>query len=253
MKDLLSQLLLPIPILFLLILSAICCFKTKRKKTAYILIGNTILILLAITTFPIPNLLVKSLECHYSQISDGVLKDLPDSCNIMVLGSGHSDDKDLSPNNQLSLKALGRLMEGIRIQRSLPGSRLILSGYEGRSQISQAMVLYRTALLLSVDSSSMQILPTTINTYMEATEYIKVYGKENHLVLVTCAIHMPRAMICFNEAGIKPLAAPTNFILKKGTRKNPWKWFPSSRYPIMMDAVIHEYLGIAWTELQPNK
>lgn len=250
MKDLLSQLFMPIPILFLLIISAAFCFLSKRKNKGYIIAGIFTTVFLVITTFPLPNLLVKSLEGRYPQMSDKKLKDLPHSLNIMVLGSGHSDDKSLSPNNQLSLKALGRLIEGIRIQKSLPGSRLILSGYKGQSEISQAMVLYRTALLLGVDRSSMQMLPTPTNTYMEATEYAKLFGKENQLIIVTCAIHMPRAMICFKKAGIKTWAAPTNFILKKGTRKTYWKWFPSTRYPVMMDAAIHEYLGMAWTKLQ---
>lgn len=63
----------------------------------------------------------------------------------------------LSANNQLSTTAVGRLTEGIRIHRMLPGSRLILSGYGGDSNVTQALVLYRTALLLGVDSATMSI------------------------------------------------------------------------------------------------
>jgi len=202
---------------------------------------------LIISTPLIPKLLVRSLENKYPQLSDESIKNIPDSCDIIILGGGHSDDKDLSPNNQLSTNALGRLVEGIRIHKMIPGSRLILSGYRGRSELSQAGILYRTALILGADSSSMVMQPLPANTMMEAEEYSKNFRSANNLIVVTSDIHLPRAMLLFKKAGLDPVAAPTNQIIKYGSVKYPWRWIPSSGYISMMESVIHEYAGILWS------
>jgi len=252
MREFLSMIIMPLPILFLLLLAAFIFFKLNRKQGGRLLLWTSGIWFLIITTAPVPKGLVKSLETQYTQISDTVLKELFDSCDIIVLGSGHSDDKNLSPNNQLTKAALGRLIEGIRIHRLIPGSRLILSGYKGTTELPQALVLYRTALQLGVDSASMSMLPLPINTRMEAEEYIKNFGKRNNLVLVTCAIHMPRAMKLFKKAGLNPIPGPTNFILKQGLPRNSWKWVPSPAYTNMMEAAVHEYVGMLWMFLGGN-
>jgi uncharacterized SAM-binding protein YcdF (DUF218 family) len=144
------------------------------------------------------------------------------------------------------------LIEGIRIHKLIPGSRLILSGYSGRSELPQALVLYRTALMLGVDSASMSVLSLPVNTLMEAEEYIRNFGKQNDLIIVTCAIHMPRAMMLFKKEGLNPIPDPTNYVLKHGSQKNPWRWLPSSAYTEMMEAAVHEYIGITWICLGGN-
>jgi uncharacterized SAM-binding protein YcdF (DUF218 family) len=247
MHAFLSLIIMPLPILYLLLIVAFIFFISNQGKT-----GSTFLVLagiwlLIISTPFIPKALVKSLESKYPQLTDESIKNLPDSCDIIVLGGGHSDDKDLSPNNQLSTTALGRLAEGIRIHRMIPGSRLVLSGYRGESELSQALVLYQTALLLGVDSAlmTMQILPS--NTRMEAEEYAKNFGTGNDLIVVTDDLHMPRAMMLFQKAGLNPVASPTNQILKYGSHKYRWRWIPSSGNIGMMEAVIHEYVGMIWT------
>ena len=70
-----------------------------------------------------------SLERSYPPLTD--LNSLSNDIDvhIMVLGSGHTSDPALPANNQLSHNALGRLAEGIRLHRLLPGSKLITSGW----------------------------------------------------------------------------------------------------------------------------
>ena len=246
MREFLSLIIMPLPVLYLILVIAIILFISGHKRTGKILFIIAGIWFFIITTPMIPRTLVKSLENKYPQLTEESIKNFPDSCDIIILGGGHSDDKELSPNNQLSNVALGRIVEGIRIQKMIPGSRLILSGYRGRSEISQASILYRTALILGVDSASMvmQILPA--NTRMEAAEYIRNFGSEKKLIVVTSDIHMPRAMLLFKKAGLSPVAAPTNQLIKYGSVKYRWRWIPSSVYIMMMEVVIHEYTGILW-------
>ena len=193
-----------------------------------------------------PRALVKSLENRYPHLTEEAILSLPDSCDIIVLGGGHSDDISLSANNQLSTTAIGRLTEGIRIHRMLPGSRLILSGYGGDSQVTQAMVLYRTALLVGVDSASMAVQEKPANTGQEAEEYVKNFGSGRKLIVVTNDIHMPRAIRLFRKAGVDPVPAPTNQVIKYGSKKKI-PWLPSAGYISMMEETMHEYAGILWT------
>jgi len=246
MREFLSILIMPLPVLFLVLITVIILFLSGRKKPGKILLIIAVIWFFIISTPLIPRLLVKSLENKYPPLNADLIKNLPDSCDIIILGGGHSDDRELSPNNQLSTAALARLVEGIRIHKLIPGSRLILSGYKGRSEISQAAILYRTALMLGVDSASMVMQTLPANTRMEAEEYAKNLRSENKLIVVTSDLHMPRAILLFRRVGLDPLAAPTNQIIKYGSVKYPWRWMPSSGYISMMEAVTHEYVGILW-------
>jgi uncharacterized SAM-binding protein YcdF (DUF218 family) len=246
MRAFLSFIIMPLSVLYLLMIGAFICYIFNREKTWKVFLIMTGIWFLVISTPLIPRTLVKSLESKYPHLKDDTIKNLPDSCDIIILGGGHSDDKSLSPNNQLSTVAIGRVVEGIRVHNLIPGSRLVLSGYRGNSELSQAVVLYRTALLLGVDSASMklQILPS--NTRMEAEEYAKNFGTRNELVVVTDDIAMPRAIMLFRKAGLNPIAAPANQILKYGSLKYRWSLTPSSKNIWMMEEVIHEYVGIIW-------
>jgi uncharacterized SAM-binding protein YcdF (DUF218 family) len=249
MREFLSLIISPIPVLYLLLLAGFVLFGLKRKRIGKIFVLIAGVWFFIITTPFFPKIIVSSLESKYPQLSDSLIKNFGSPCDIIVLGAEHTDNKNLSPNNQLSLIALSRLTEGIHIHRMIRGSRLILSGYGRRSSLSHALVLYRTALILGVDSASMAIQPFPSNTRMEAEEYVKNFGVKNNLILVTSAIHMPRAMLNFHKEGINPIAAPTGFILKNGSQKYPWEWMPFSDNIIMMEESIHEYAGIMLTKI----
>jgi uncharacterized SAM-binding protein YcdF (DUF218 family) len=249
MREFVSLMINPVLILYFLLLIGLVLYMLKRKRTGKIFFTIAVLWFVIITTPFLPKCMIKSLESKYHQISDSTLANISDSCDIIVLGGGHTDDKSLTPNNQLSLQALSRLVEGIRIHRVIKGSRLILSGYIGSSELPQALVLYRTALILGIDSSSMAIQTEPSNTKQEADEYVKNFGTKNNLILVTSASHMPRAIYLFRKAGIKPIASPTNYILKYGSNKYSLDWIPYSGNIGIMEEALHEYIGTLWAHL----
>lgn len=246
MRTFLSNLIMPLPVFYILLLAALVFNLLKKKKTSRAFIYIAATWFLIISTPPVPRALVRSLENRYPHLAEEAIKKLPDSCNIIVLGGGHSDDMSLSANNQLSTTAVGRLTEGIRIHRMLPGSRLILSGYGGKSELTQAMVLFRTALLLGVDPSTMAIQEKPANTRQEAEEYARNFGTNRILIVVTDDMHMPRAVKMFRIAGIDPFPAPTNQVIKYGSKKRI-SWFPSSHYISTVEDAVHEYAGMVWT------
>ena len=70
---------------------------------------------------------------------------------VVVLGAGVSADNKIPPNAQLSITALARLVEGIRIHNALPQTRLVLSGGLMSNNVSEAEAMAKTALSLGID------------------------------------------------------------------------------------------------------
>lgn len=202
-----------------------------------------------ISTPFLPNLLVSELENRYEVFKTDNLNSSCESVNILVLGGGHTNDIRLPDNNQLTSEALGRLIEGIRLQQLLPESNLITSGAGINNGISQAEVLKRTALMLKVDTAKIQMQITPINTWMEATEYKHIYNDTAQLIIVTCAVHMPRAMYLFQHVGLKPMAAPTNHMIKKSNKSVFWLRETGSASIRKMEKATKENIGILWYKL----
>lgn len=249
---------MPVPILYILIVVSIIFFIGKKRSYGYVFMLLAGLWFIIISTNVIPCWLTANLENRYVQVPDSALKKYS-AFNIIVLGAGFSDDISLVPNNQLSREALGRLVEGVRVFKKAKGDRqkptgnnldyninLIVSGEKGEFKISQAEVLKKTAIILGVDSSNIGMLTKTVNTRNEAEEYVRNYGIGKKLVLVTDAIHMPRAVNIFTYAGITVIPAPANFVVKHGSVQNFWRWIPSAENIKMMEAAMHEYIGMLW-------
>jgi len=248
MRALISHFILPLPIFWILLLTALILF-IRKKKLSRIAFGFSLLWLFIVSTPFLPDLLVKHLEDQYSVISKEAIKNTKGPVHVLVLGSGHTDDEKLSPNSQLSESALARLCEGIRIQRLIPGSTLISSGYGGSNEMSNALVVARTAILLGIDPNAVKMQENPENTFQEATNYKEVFGDTGTLIVVTSAAHMPRSIYLFKKTGLNPIAAPANFLVKKGTKKPPYYWLPSSGNIEKMESAIHEYIGLLWYRL----
>ena len=67
-------------------------------------------------------------------------------------------------------------------------------------------------------------------------------------LLVTDAIHMPRAMLLFQKAGQKPIAAPTNHLVKSKQKQDISDWGPSALNIEKMEYAMHEIFGLAWVK-----
>ncbi len=244
MPSLLKSLLSVLPLFWLLLAAAFLFHFRGKRRTARWLLGLAVAGLLLASTGPVPRLLIRSLESRYEAFQGPLSREVDETLHILVLGGGHTSDGRLPANNQLSTSALGRLIEGIRIHRQHPGSLLILSGFPGRDPVSNAEVMYQTALLLGVTAESMIIIPEPENTRQEALAYRERFGHSHPLIIVTTATHIPRAMIWFRKAGLDPIPAPTNHALKQSPTARPRWWLPSPENINLVDRAIYEYAGI---------
>ncbi len=142
-----------------------------------------------------------------------------------------------------------RLTEGIRILRMYPGSKLILSGYDGGSGVSNARMMAKVALALGVSKSDIILLETAKDTWEEARQ-AAAFVKQRQVVLVTSASHMQRALNEFHSAGVKPYPAPTNFLAHANITQGWERFTPKGKYLEQTERYWHETLGLVWQSLR---
>ena len=167
---------------------------------------------------------------------------------ILVLGAGETVDPRVPPNDQLNDAALSRLVEAVRLLRALPGTKLLLSGGIGGKE-KHADRLGAVATILGVKPDEMELDRTAWDTEAEAAQLAARIGRAPFL-LVTSAVHMPRAVGLFRHAGANPIAAPTQHLTLDAPGFNPLELFPAPMPLRELDAGWHEYLGIFWSKLR---
>jgi uncharacterized SAM-binding protein YcdF (DUF218 family) len=162
---------------------------------------------------------------------------------ILVLGGGHSIAPDLTPADQLSTDALTRLSEAIRLHRLLPGSKIVFSGSSISKRTTQAQMLGMAAIDLGVNSSDTLLSMLASNTEEELTNFKTRFGTQK-LILVTDALHMPRAIKQGFQRGLQPIPAPTNHLMKMDQERSNFDFIPSAQKILFCQRLLHEYFGL---------
>ena len=151
-------------------------------------------------------------------------------------------------NSQIRAATLGRVVEGVRLYNTMPGSKLLLSGGRGFDPVPEAEVMARTAVLLGVRPQDVRLEPDSRDTADQAELIAKMVGRER-FILVTSAAHMPRSMALFKKCGLQPIPAPTDFRAPAAQRFFSGRFFPRASSLEEVNAAVHEYLGLAWAWL----
>lgn len=197
---------------------------------------------------PIPDYLIGTLESKYPIHT----RPTPGNANkihyVIVLGGGCIADTRFPSTSQLNMISLVRLVEGIKVYRENPGSKLILSGGNVLGTPASATIMKTVAVDLGVDQNDI-ILEKQSNDTRSSVLFLKqIIGNAPH-VLVTSAFHMPRSMLLFQKAGLSPIAAPTNHMIKNKNGVRVGAFFPYATNMKKTELVAHEYLGILWAKI----
>lgn len=220
-------------------------FFRRRFREAKALIFFGILLLAVLSIGPVSNMLTAPLESRYPPLD---LKDPPrDISFVVVLGGGLAGDDQDPAGACLSRASLARLIEGIRIYRIYPGSRLILSGGKVFAQVSEGEVMAEKARSLGVSGKDIIMESSSPDTESQA-RLIKPLVKDRKFIIVTSAIHMQRAMGLFRNEGMEPVAAPTDYLPKAAG--DPRRYIPQTAALGKSEAAINEYLGMAWAKIR---
>lgn len=246
LKKVLSSLLMPLPAMLIIGIAGLMLIMfTRNQKTGCFIVLFSFIGIFLIAFQPVSSRLLMPLERQYTAFFP-----VDESIDyVMVLGSGHVVDDEIPPTSELSRTGLMRLTEGIRIMRIYPGSKLILSGYSGGSEVSNARMMAKVALELGVAKSDIILLETAKDTWEEARQ-AAAFVSYKKLILVTSASHMERALNEFHAAGLNPYPAPTNYLAHQNVTQ-PWvKYTPKAVYLEQTERYWHETLGRLWQTLR---
>ena len=244
LKKFLGTLVMPVPLTLLLLIWALLLLLRRKTRWIGIIIVALATALLIFTSYaPLNRPLMASYETaipayqQTEQIVDG----------IVVLGSWHQSATGQPLTSQVDSTGIVRLVEAIRIHRLNPGSKLIFTGHAGLSEdpVSYPEKLKELAIALGVPKTDIITLAGPQDT-MEEAQLIAARYPNQHLVLVTTAAHMPRALGLFNHFGLQPVAAPTGHFTKP---RHSWFTFPSAHTLANAEYWLHEELGLLWSKL----
>lgn len=248
-KKLLAPFLMPVPVcLALLVAGLLLLWLTRRQRAGKYLVTAGTLLLVLLGYGLVSNRLLTPLERQYPPVADaraaaGRVR------WVVVLGGGSHSDRGLPEGARLTEASLARLVEGVRLQRQLPESRLLLSGGSVFGSQPDADTMRALALDLGVEPSTLVLDAASPDTETQA-EVVRAQVGTEEFFLVTSASHMRRSVALFRKAGTNPIPAPTHFLTQESRGLSPGDFFPGSGGLRRAETVAYEYLGLAWAKLR---
>jgi uncharacterized SAM-binding protein YcdF (DUF218 family) len=237
-KKIVGGLLSPLSLcLALLCLGLALLWATRRQKAGKILVtlGTCLLALLSYPYFP--EMLLRPLERKYSPVRNpaAITSQAP---------AGHLVKWIVVLDGIMQ-----RTVEGIRLYKELPGTKLILSGGPVFGLPAGSEEMARVGLTMGVNPRDMILESQSRDTEDEARLIQKLVGQDK-FILVTSASHLPRAMTIFRQHGMDPIPAPTDYLVQESPGLHPGLLLPNARTLWMAEIAVHEYLGLAWIWLR---
>ncbi len=231
------------PLGFILTLLALGIYFLYRKKPNYskVFLLSAFYLLVLFSYPPFSNFLVTQLETKYEKYHDTM-----DIHYIHVLGNGHNTDPKQPISSHLSDGGTKRVLEGVLLYKRIPNVKLIFTGYKGDTNTSNAVMNGQLALALGVRKEDIIINGSPEDTKDEAL-FTKTIVADEPFILVTSATHMSRAMRLFQQLGLHPIAAPTDF---QRSEFMGWLQAPNVESFYASETAIHEYIGMLWAKIR---
>ncbi|MCE2859458.1 MAG: YdcF family protein [Oxalobacteraceae bacterium] len=237
-----------LPPLSLVMLGCLGWWLAKRFRVAgNTLIMTSIALLMILSTSAGSRLLVVPLEHRSLPVPN---PRMVDAQAIVILGGGRSfaapEDGD---RDQPGAQTLARLRHGARLHRLTGLPVLVSGGAPDRGGESEAAVMSR-ALREDFQTPVRWLEDTSENTAQNAARAATLLREAgiDRVLLVTDAIHMPRAMQIFSKTGLVIMPAATDFRSRKPL--SAADFIPSAVSLQTSHYALHEWIGMFWYRLR---
>jgi uncharacterized SAM-binding protein YcdF (DUF218 family) len=250
LKKIIGLLCMPLSVAGLLLIAGLVLLwlgKSRKLAGSVLILGAIVAV--GFASSPVADRLLAPLERRYEPVAS--VQGLEDVMFVVVLGGGHRSDPRLTATMQLSDASLARLVEGIRLHRQLPESVLVFTGGAIFDALSHAQVMAEAAGELGQLEPRI-LLDQPRDTAEEMLALREVIATDESFLLVTSASHMPRSVALAKAAGLTPIPAPTDYLVKQSLERerHPGDFFPSAAALRRSERAVYEYLGLIWTEVR---
>jgi uncharacterized SAM-binding protein YcdF (DUF218 family) len=254
LKKLVSRLLFPLPFsLGLSILGLVLLWFTRRQKAGKVLATLGVLLMFLFSTGFVSHELIAPLEAHHAPYGLHGQYSIPEQevRYIVVLAGGVPAVVGYPITRQVGGDAMARLVEGVRIYQRCPNSILVLSGGRGADPNLDPDMMTNVLFvrLLGVDDARLVVRNISQDTEEEARNLAGIIGQAP-MVLVTSASHMPRAMTIFEQQGMHPIPAPTDYRTGLVDIFIVESLYPNADAMYNSERAIYEYIGTLWLKLR---
>ncbi|CRI68012.1 conserved hypothetical protein [Thiocapsa sp. KS1] len=240
---LLSQLAYPLGLSLVLALLALVLLVAGRRRSGLFALSVGIL-WLALWSIPIvSDGLRLSLEGRFAREPVGAL---PTADAVVVLGGGIRGGPPDWPDPDLG-RASDRVWHAARIHHAGKAARVIVSGgsmpWAGERR-SEADAMLRFLADLGVPSDAILLEGRSRNTRENALYTAEILSAQgiDRILLVTSALHMPRALATFRAVGIDAVPAPTDFEVMPEPA-HLMRWLPDAEALSDSTRALKEYVG----------
>ncbi len=225
--------------------SLFCLWKNYRKTALGFGLAGLVLLYL-FSTKPCCHFLLRSLENNYPQ-----LKDYPRAAAVVLAGGAGvapTPPRQFVETNQYA----DRIFHAVRLWKSGFAPFLVVLG--GQSKLVNPNDTPEARELASIimeffngDSAHLILEEHSQSTHEHAPALLRIFqerGLPAEIILVTSALHLPRAVAVFKKAGFTVYPAPTDFRTEERLKMNFYLLFPQAEFLYYSTSVLHEYYGL---------
>lgn len=242
LTKILTRLLLPLSAIFLLLVASLGLLLAGRRRAGLAALVTSIATLYLLSVPVVSTSLRLALEQRHPPHAAA---DAPAADAIVVLGGGLSAAEPPRPWPDLN-SAADRAVHGARLYRAGKAPLVVATGGARLGgTLTQAAGVADLLVELGVPREAILTADASRNTYEDAlgTRRLLAEREAGALLLVTSALHMPRALATFRAAGLQPIPSPTDFEVSALDRLGPLAWIPDPEALQGSSRAVKEVLG----------
>lgn len=235
-----AQLVIPVNLCLVLVVLGVACFPLKRRKLGCVLITAGLGWVL-FWSIPASSMwLGGRLELRYPHVA---ASDLPPAQAIVVLGGHTANNRNnwFLPHDQAT--AASRVNRAAELYREQRAPIMVLSGAALDGLFSEAQMMARSLQQQHIPEHALLLETESLTTHENGMYTARLLEREGltDILLVTSALHMPRAMAVFRREGLDatPAGVAPQIVKPQDTKFSIW--LPHGRTLEASRSIIKEY------------